>query len=165
MGNTYQYSHFDNLQKNHIDKFVASNPQYNVEQTYEQLILRDGQTQVIGDFEHADIITLPIACLVLFAVVGAPCVLVTFTLSASALTGFLIMIPMATASKDKRVNFPSFSPSIFVCMLLAMALDYALFLFVRYREALKEVQNDDTVHYEKRTMQRMTPIWSLCTKC
>ena len=101
LGNTYQYSHFDNLQKNHIDKFVASNPQYNVEQTYEQLILRDGQTQVIGDFEHADIITLPIACLVLFAVVGAPCVLVTFTLSASALTGFLIMIPMATAPKDK----------------------------------------------------------------
>ena len=101
-------------------------------------------------FEHADIITLPIACLVLFAVVGAPCVLVIFTLSASALTGFLIMIPMATASKDKRVNFPSFSPSIFVCMLLAMALDYALFLFVRYREALKEVQNYDTVHYEEK---------------
>ena len=48
------------------------------------------------------------------------------------------MIPMADAPKDKRVNFPSFSPSIFVCMLLAMALDYALFLFVRYREALDE---------------------------
>ena len=31
-----------------------------------------------------------------------------------------------------------------------MALDYALFLFVRYREALKEVQNDGTVHYEKK---------------
>ena len=82
--------------------------------------------------------TLPIACLVLFAVVGTPAILTLFTLSASALTGFLIMIPMADAPKDKRVNFPSFSPSIFVCMLLAMALDYALFLFVRYREALDE---------------------------
>ena len=138
MGNTYQYAMFDNLQNNYIDKFVAKHPNYKVEQTYEQLILRDGQTQVIGDFEHADIMTLPIACLVLFAVVGTPAILTLFTLSASALTGFLIMIPMADAPKDKRVNFPSFSPSIFVCMLLAMALDYALFLFVRYREALDE---------------------------
>ena len=39
-------------------------------------------TQVIGDFEHADIMTLPITCLVLFAVVGTPAILTLFTLSA-----------------------------------------------------------------------------------
>lgn len=148
--NTGKYLYFDKLQSE-IDSFLKTKEgqKYQISMTYEQLLLRDAKNNAIGDFEKGDMITLPISFLILFMVVGMPASLVVFTLACAGLGGFLVLTPFARGWHDHidphkihRVNFASFTPSMFVCCLIALSLDYALFILVRYREERENTKND-----------------------
>lgn len=146
--NDAKYNYFGRLQRK-IDQFLATGEGggYEISMSYEQLLLRDSKNAAIGDFEKGDMITLPISLLILFAAVGTPALLVLFTLASGGLAGLLVIAPMAKGHHDAmhklhRVNFASFTPSIFVCMLVAMSLDYALFLLVRYKEEVRKGSSD-----------------------
>jgi predicted RND superfamily exporter protein len=148
--NSAKYLYFDKLQAE-IDAFLKTDKgqDYEISMTYEQLLLRDAKNNAIGDFEKGDMITLPISFLILFMVVGMPAFLVLFTLASAGLGGFLILTPFAKGwheavnpHKIHRVNFASFTPSVFICCLIALSLDYALFILVRYQEEDRKTTED-----------------------
>ena len=41
-----------------------------------------------------------------------------------------------------RVDFPSFTPAIFINMIIAISLDYGLFMLTRYREEVLRAQGE-----------------------
>ena len=113
---------------------------YEVGFTHYQMLLNAGQTGVIADFEHGDMITLPIAWLILLAFCGPPAVLVLITLPVTLLTVFYLLNQVATgnwfplADGSARVDFPAFTPAIYINMMIAISLDYGLFVLTRYSE-------------------------------
>ena len=148
--NSAKYLYFDKLQAE-IDAFLKTDKgqDYEISMTYEQLLLRDAKNNAIGDFEKGDLITLPISFFILLMVVGRPAFLVFFTLASAGLGGFLILTPFAKGwheaadpHKIHRVNFASFTPSVFVCCLISLSLDYALFILVRYQEEVRKTKED-----------------------
>jgi hypothetical protein len=124
---------------------------YTVGLTHEQMLLDAGQKGVIKDFEHGDMITLPIAWGILLLVCGPSAALVLVTLPVTALVSFWVLDQVATgrwfASDSQithanpygtpRVAFPSFTPAIFINEIIAISLDYGLFMLTRYGEELR----------------------------
>lgn len=100
-----------------------------VDLTQEEMLLRDARTNTISDFEHSDMVTLPIAWVLLALTVGPPAVCVLITLPMSALGAFLVLGQLANT-----LDFASFTPSIYASMLVALNLDFSLFILTRYRE-------------------------------
>ena len=69
---------------------------YTVGLTHEQMLLAAGQKGVIGDFKHGDMVTLPIAWLILLASTGPSAVLVLLTLPTTLLVSFWVLDEVAT---------------------------------------------------------------------
>ena len=124
---------------------------YDVSTTHEQMLLYDSEKGVIGDFEHGDMITLPIAWFILLLSCGPSAVLVLFTLPVTLLGVFYILDQIAlghlfpiidtNGNSQRRVDFPSFTPAIFINMIIAISLDYGLFMLTRYREEIVRLRN------------------------
>ena len=93
-------------------------------------------------------ITLPLAWLILFLSCGPSAVLVLITLPVTLLCTFFSLDKIATGQwlspsphayapklahpwGEPRVSFPDFSPAIFINMIIAISLDYGLFMLTR----------------------------------
>ncbi len=120
---------------------------YEVGTTHIQMLLDAAQKGVALEFEHGDMITLPIAWFILVLATGPPAVLVLVTLPSTLLFAFWVLDQIATGNLlgvvvngvvQPRVNFPSFVPAVFVNIGLAISLDYALFMLKRYREEVRK---------------------------
>ncbi|MHA1406429.1 MAG: MMPL family transporter [Candidatus Heimdallarchaeaceae archaeon] len=86
-----------------------------------------------ADLQRMDVIVIPIALIVLGFVLKSIrlMLLPIFSMGISILTAFLIMYPLA-----KIWTVFSFVPSIMMSLVIAMSIDYSLFLLTRYREEL-----------------------------
>jgi len=85
------------------------------------------------DMTRMDIIVIPLALLVLALVLRSIKLMIIPILSmgGSVLTSFLIMYPVAI-----RWDIFSFVPSIMMSLVIALSIDYSLFLLTRYREEI-----------------------------
>ena len=116
---------------------------YQVGFTHLQMLLAAGQAGVPHDIERGDMITLPIAWTILLFSCGRSACLVLVTLPVTLLVTFWLLNQVATgewfARKDgtAAVDFPSFTPAIFINMIIAISLDYSLFILSRYAEELR----------------------------
>ncbi len=93
------------------------------------------------DLALMDMIVIPIAMLVLAFVLRSLrlMILPVLSMGISILTSFLIMYPIALTT-----NIFSFVPSIMMSLVIALSIDYSLFLLTRYREEiLKHNDNSD----------------------
>jgi uncharacterized membrane protein YdfJ with MMPL/SSD domain len=88
-------------------------------------------------------ITLPIAWTILLFSCGRSACLVLVTLPVTLLVTFWLLNQVATGEWFARqdgtaaVDFPSFTPAIFINMIIAISLDYSLFILSRYAEELR----------------------------
>jgi uncharacterized membrane protein YdfJ with MMPL/SSD domain len=78
-------------------------------------------------------VTLPIALLILLFACGGPALAVLLTLPATFLSSFMLLTAVAGDGKHGTLAFASFTPAIFLNTLIAVTLDYALFILSRYR--------------------------------
>ncbi|MHA2255940.1 MAG: MMPL family transporter, partial [Candidatus Heimdallarchaeaceae archaeon] len=95
------------------------------------------------DMTKMDIIVIPLALLVLAAVIRSIKLMIIPILSMglSVLSSFLIMYPVAL-----KWDIFSFVPSIMMSLVIALSIDYSLFLLTRYREEiLNEKPNSEAV--------------------
>ena len=111
------YSEWDRL-ATHIAAAAPDKSTVTVSLCHESMLLRAAKIETIKDFEVGDGLTLPLAWVVLMAVVGLPGLLVLLTLPMSLLLSFCINAHLA--SKYYGYHFASFSPSIFISMLVAL---------------------------------------------
>ena len=142
-GSPYELSVWSQLQ-GIIDGWLATHAAaFDVGVTQEQMLLNDAQAGAIHDFEAGDIITLPIAFVLLAVACGTPALLGLVTLAVTLLSTFYILHQIATGNwfckgsscpGTPSVQFPGFFPAILVNMSLAVSLDYTLFILTRYRE-------------------------------
>ena len=101
---------------------------YEVGFTHLQMLLAAGQKGVPKDIEHGDIVTLPVAWVILFISCGPPACLVMVTLPVTLFITFWLLNEVATgawfAAHDgsAAVDFPSFTPAIFINMIIASEL-------------------------------------------
>ena len=146
-GNRYQVAAWQLLEET-IDKWQQTHPLgslFQVGTTHEQMLLDAAQKGVISDFEHGDMATLPIAFIILLLACGPPALLVLVTLPVTLLSSFWVLSQIATGAwlcttghfkggrcpGTPKVNFPSFVPAILINMIIALSLDYSLFLLTR----------------------------------
>ena len=116
---------------------------YEVGFTHLQMLLAAGQAGVPQDIERGDMITLPIAWMILLFSCGRSACLVLVTLPVTLLVTFWLLNQVAIGAWFARqdgtaaVDFPSFTPAIFINMIIAISLDYGLFILSRYAEELR----------------------------
>lgn len=86
-----------------------------------------------NDLEHMDVIVMPISMSVLCFLLQSVRLMIipTLAMAVAALTTFVCMWLIAL-----RLDVISFVPSLMMSLLVAMSIDYSLFLLSRYREAL-----------------------------
>ena len=160
-----------------IDGWLATHGnEYEVGSTHEQMLLDAAQKAAIKDFERGDIVTLPIALLLLFVACGPAAALSLLTLPTTLLSTFYVLRQIASGSwfcKEGKcpgtasVAFPDFYPAILgthaglhfslllapcsdsstvraiaweVNMVIAVSLDYTLFILTRYTEEQQQQQ-------------------------
>ena len=98
---------------------------YQVGFTHMQMLLAAGQKGVPKDIERGDMTTLPIAWVILLLSCGPSAVLVLVTLPVTLFVTFWLLNEVATgewfAQHDgsAAVDFPSFTPAIFINMIIA----------------------------------------------
>eukprot|EP01043_Picozoa_sp_COSAG02_P010156 COSAG02_NODE_352_length_24036_cov_20.479258_23_plen_239_part_00 len=98
---------------------------YQVGFTHLQMLLAAGQKGVPQDIERGDIITLPIAWVILLLFCGPSACLVLVTLPVTLLVTFWLLDEVATGAwfaehdGSAAVDFPSFTPAIFINMIIA----------------------------------------------
>ena len=109
---------------------------FTVGSTHEQMILDAAQQGIIGDFEHGDMITLPIAWLILLLACGPSAGLALVTLPVTLLGTFASLDKIATGEwlcqqtaahhgcRKPITKFATFVPAIFINMMIAISLDY-----------------------------------------
>lgn len=87
------------------------------------------------DMEHVDLVSLPIAGLVLYFVVqSARLLLITLAaISVSAIVSCAVLYLLSLV-----VVVEAITPPLVMCLLIAMSIDYSLFLLTRFREELLE---------------------------
>merc|ERR1719506_3666798 len=85
------------------------------------------------DMEHVDMVSLPIAALVLYFVVqSARLLLITLAaISVSAIVSCAVLYLLSLV-----VVVEAITPPLVMCLLIAMSIDYSLFLLTRFREEL-----------------------------
>ncbi len=100
------------------------------------------------DLALMDIIVIPIAMLVLAFVLRSLklMILPILSMAISILTSYLIMYPLALT-----LNIFSFVPSIMMSLVIALSIDYSLFLLTRYREEI--LKNNDNSKATKQMSQ------------
>jgi len=104
--------------------------------------LRDSKNGMVTDTEQSEIITLPIALVVLAYVVGPGFIIIFITLPISFCVLMLVLSIFANT-----MAFPTFSPPIFISLLVAMSIDYTLFLLARYKEEIQKGQTNANAVY------------------
>ena len=116
----------------YIDGWVEKHGDaYTVGTTHEQALLKAASAKTVSDFEHGDMVTLPIALVVLLFAVGPSALVVLLTLPATFLAAFMLLYSVSGV-----LAFADFTPAIFINVLIAVTLDYALFMLSRYREEI-----------------------------
>ncbi|GBG25149.1 MmpL efflux pump, putative [Hondaea fermentalgiana] len=119
-----------------FDEFLKVNgpnpARYLVRYTNEQKLLKIAQNEVVYDFEHADLIGIPFAWVILLWYCGSPAFLVLISLPICILSSFSLSVHWMPAG----LALPTFAPSMIVSMAVALNVDYALFMLVRYSEEL-----------------------------
>ncbi|MHA1955178.1 MAG: MMPL family transporter, partial [Candidatus Heimdallarchaeaceae archaeon] len=116
---------------------------YTVLLTGGEILFADMRKSAEEDIIMMDSIVLPIALIVLalvlksFRLMILPIISVGFSIA----TSFFLMYPLALA-----MPVFSFVPSVIMSLVIALSIDYSLFLLSRYREELiNEKSNDDSV--------------------
>lgn len=105
---------------------------YSVTFVSEPQLLNIAKEQANYDFEHADMIGIPFAWIILYWYCGLPALLVLVTLPTSILFSFAV--------NDHFIpgELPQFAPSLIVSIGVALNIDYALFILVRYTDELRK---------------------------
>ncbi|HLX39503.1 MAG TPA: MMPL family transporter [Ktedonobacteraceae bacterium] len=95
--------------------------------------------QVSADLEHAEIITFPIVTILLFIVFGGlVAALLPLLIGGVAILGAFAVLHLLTNFTDISV----FSINVVTMLGLGLAIDYALFIVTRFREELRDDEND-----------------------
>eukprot|EP00471_Norrisiella_sphaerica_P009129 CAMPEP_0184493164 /NCGR_PEP_ID=MMETSP0113_2-20130426/25278_1 /TAXON_ID=91329 /ORGANISM="Norrisiella sphaerica, Strain BC52" /LENGTH=1300 /DNA_ID=CAMNT_0026878333 /DNA_START=331 /DNA_END=4233 /DNA_ORIENTATION=+ len=87
----------------------------------------------VKDASSAHIFTLPIAWAILFGTVGPTAAFVIFTMPISLLSTLYILVPLQK-THGGPYSWAHISPGMWISILVAMSIDYALFLLSRWRE-------------------------------
>lgn len=96
-------------------------------------LIRDMSTGAAADLRRMDSVALPVALLVFVAVLRSltAAVVPVVAVAASVVLCFGAMVPVAAA-----VDIPSYCPAIMMSIVIAMSIDYCLFLLTRFHEEL-----------------------------
>ena len=123
----------DEIQKLHTSET------YNAYLTGFYVMYIDMQAATEEDLTRMDMIVLPIALVVLAFVLRSLKLMIIplASMGFSILTSFLIMYPLSLVWE-----IFSFAPSIMMSLVIALSIDYSLFLLTRYRE---EIMNEKSV--------------------
>ena len=168
-GNSQQVAAWDHLQTT-MDRWLEEGwgEHYDVSTTHEQMLLSDSEKGVIADFEHGDMITLPIAWFILLLSCGPSAALVLLTLPVTLLGVFYVLDQVATGTwvpivdeqghSHRRVDFPSFTPAIFINMIIAISLDYGLFMLTRYREEVERARSTSSLSGSSRFWMNLNAV-------
>jgi hypothetical protein len=97
-GNKEQVAAWDHLQDTLDTWLLEWGDHYYASTTHEQMLLSDSEKGVIKDFEHGDMITLPIAWCILLLSCGPSAVLVLITLPVTLLGSFYVLDQIATGT-------------------------------------------------------------------
>jgi len=87
----------------------------------------------LSDTSRGHILTLPIAFTILFATVGPTAFFVLLTMPVALLATIFILVPLQK-HYGGPYSWAHISPGIWVSILVAMSIDYALFILSRWRE-------------------------------
>lgn len=107
---------------------------FKFETTGSVVLYEDLQNLAISDLTSKDIFTFPFALLVLFFVIRSWRLMIIplLTLSLSILVSFTLMYPATLYWK-----VVAFAPPIMMSSMLALSIDYSLFLLTRFRTEVK----------------------------
>ncbi|EKF32680.1 hypothetical protein MOQ_003464, partial [Trypanosoma cruzi marinkellei] len=115
-----------------VDKWCDLNgANFTREYTGKRLISRDAAGGIVGDLFRVDIISIPMAFLVLVYCVGSVRLLLIplFTLPCTVSIAFGIMYPISL-----WMEVSSFAPEMTLGVVAALSIDYSLFILTRFRE-------------------------------
>ncbi len=128
---------------------IARNGHYQVRVTGMIQMLHATSTSVARDMAHIDEVSLPFAFVLLAICVRS--IRVTFlTLFILPFAVILAMGVFAPMTKAMRVS--SFAPEMMSATVIALSIDYSLFIFSRLREVRIEHPEFDRYHVIRRTM-------------
>ncbi|EAN91297.1 MmpL efflux pump [Trypanosoma cruzi] len=105
--------------------------QFTREYTDKRLISRDATGGIVGDLFRVDVISIPMAFMVLVYCVGSVRLLLIplFTLPCTVSIAFGIMYPISL-----WMEVSSFAPEMTLGVVAALSIDYSLFILTRFRE-------------------------------
>ncbi|MHA1303148.1 MAG: MMPL family transporter [Candidatus Heimdallarchaeaceae archaeon] len=117
-----------------IGELSLSPEEYYIGITGSSILILDIESGTMRDIARMDAIVIPLALIVLALVLQSFRLMIIpiVTMGISALTSFMIMYPIATSDFDVI----SFAPSVMMSCVIAMSIDYSLFLLTRYREEI-----------------------------
>ncbi|RNF05524.1 MmpL efflux pump [Trypanosoma rangeli] len=104
------------------------------EYTSTQLVSDDAAAGILGDLLHVDVISLPMAFLVLSYCLGSVRLLLVpfLAFSCTVSIAFGIMYPVSLL-----LEVSSFAPELTVGVVAALSIDYSLFILTRFREQVR----------------------------
>ena len=120
---------------------------FRVSFTHEEKLLREASARLVADFERGDMITLPIAWVMLLLACGPSALVLIVTLPVTFVGVFYALglaadAKMSDGSGGNRFHFASFTPAIFVNFCIAISLDYVLFMLSSYQSGLRKWPDD-----------------------
>ena len=113
---------------------------YRISFTHEEMLLREASATSVADFERGDMITLPIAWVMLWLACGPSASVLVFSLPVTFIGVFYTLGVVANMKQPDGQNvfhFASFTPAIFVNFSIAISLDYFLFLVSSFQRQLE----------------------------
>ncbi len=128
-----------------IDELSLDKKTYFVGLTGISPLMQDIETGTKKDIAKMDSIVLPLALLILALVLQSLRLMIIpiITIGISTFTSFMLMYPVARYWLDVG----SFAPSVMMSTILAISIDYSLFLLSRYKEELlKGKTNSEAVN-------------------
>ncbi|KEG14668.1 MmpL efflux pump [Trypanosoma grayi] len=105
------------------------------EYTSIELLSDDARDGIVSDLMRVDVISLPLAFLVLSYCMGSvrPLLVPAFSLPCTVVIAFSIMYPISFA-----VDVSSFAPELTLGVTAAICVDYSLFILTRFREQVRQ---------------------------
>eukprot|EP00164_Ancoracysta_twista_P000151 GFYU01000222.1.p1 GENE.GFYU01000222.1~~GFYU01000222.1.p1 ORF type:complete len:843 (+),score=247.73 GFYU01000222.1:254-2782(+) len=138
-GNAMEDDFLDFLQSAVTD-LTPANAEFTYRLTGSPYLLRDVKTGTARDMSRMDMIVAPIAMLVLAIILQSfrMMIIPLLTIATSFVCSFMIMYPVAL-----NRTVVAFCPSVMMSALMAMSIDYSLFLLTRYREEILGGRSND----------------------